>query len=195
MASRRYRSARYALLGLASLLLTSHAEARNVSWREEVKLSTGQTVVAQLSMDYRTKDEALAAGSLLSTYRIVIALPSPTQRHLNWEGPLKPLAIDVGSDGGIYLVAITTDKRGVRQYSPLDGRHVAFVYSGDNAWQRIPIESVPPEIRPNLLVSVGEVVDKRGFANNALVDLPSKAKLDADPRIAKEYRGWSNVPK
>jgi hypothetical protein len=195
MASRRYRSAIRALSVLASLVLTSAAEARYVSWREEVKLSTGQTVVAELGWDYRTKEEALTAGALLSTFRIIVLIPSPMQRRVSWEGSLKPLAIDVGTDGKIYLVAIAIDRNGVRQNSPPDGLHVAFVYSGANAWQRIPLESVPLEMRPNLLISVGEIIDKPGFANDVLVDLPLKAKLDANPRIDESYRGWSNAPR
>ena len=172
--------------------LTACAEdMKTIQWREEVKLSNGQIIIADQTEEYRTKEEALRVGALFNNYRIQAIFPAPISKTVIWEGHLKPLALDIAADGEIYLVMVTQTKQAAREYSPEDGRHVAFKFSGLNQWVRVPVETVPHDIKPNLLIEMGELFIKQGYPTSKVVDLSLKSKIDSDPRIDRSYRSWS----
>lgn len=181
------------LLGLLLMALTplmACSQMKTITWKEEVKLTNGQVIVVERSEDYR---QVYAGGGgpgwLFHYERIRTTLPAPNG-EIAWDARLKPLALDVTADGSIYLVAVIAEAAGRKEYSLPDGiNHVAFKYSGNNQWQRVPISTVPREFRPNLLASTqGLFIEQPSTAK--FVDLALKATVDSDPRLASRYRKW-----
>ena len=163
------------------------SNTKTIQWHEQVKLSDGKVIVVERTQTYRAVSGDYQSGWLLSKASIRAAMPTTPSTHVEWEGPLEPLAIDMTRDGTVYLVTIVLTQQGARAYSPKDGAHVAFKYLGDNRWQRIPRGMVPKNLRVNLLVSVD--FDQKYSGHT--ISLPLKKKLDSDPRIAPEFRGWN----
>ena len=172
--------------------LTACSDMKTINWREEVKLSSGQIIIVERSQDYRLVGEPGAGTGWLFDYAHIRAVLPIRNVDVMWEGRLQPLAIDVSQDGTIYLVAVAATYAGEKEYALPEGtHHVAFKYSGSSKWQRIPIESVPHEFRPNLLAAVHSLFIKQKFVTTNIIDLVLKGKVDSDPRIIPPYRGWA----
>ena len=170
-------------------------DLKTIKWREELLLSNGQIIVADLSETYRTQEAAMRIGQLFDSYKIEVSIPSATLTTVVWEGRLKPLALDVGKDGKIYLVTVPTTNPGAREYSIGSAdHHAAFTFNVNKEWERVPIESIPFEIKPNLLISVADLFIKRVFPPGQIVDLATKKKADSDPRIYRTFRTWRAAP-
>jgi hypothetical protein len=178
------------LLLMAVIPLTACSQMKTITWKEEVKLLSGQVIVVERSEDFR---QVYAGGGgpgwLFQYERIRTTLPR-IKGEIAWEGRLTPLALDASADGSIYLVAVVAEAAGRKEYALPDGiNHVAFRYSGNNKWQRVPISTVPSEFRPNFLASThGLFIEQRSTTKS--VDLALKATVDSDPRIASRYRKW-----
>lgn len=173
------------------LTACSEEDMKTVKWREEVKLASGQIIIAEQTETYRTEQAAQRLGTLLNSYRIQATFPAPISTTVYWDGHLKPLAIDIADDGNIYLVVVIETRQGRREYSVPDSvNHVAFRYNENGQWERVLITSIPQEIKPNLFVSMGELFVKRGYPTDKVIDLPLKQKIDSDPRIDRRYRSW-----
>ncbi len=172
------------------LPLAACSQAKTVTWREEVKLANGQTIVVRRSQDYRRVYAGGGGPGWLFDYERVSATFAPSRIDVSWEGRLKPLALDVASNGNISLVAVVANVSGRKEYGiPKGSNHVAFKRDGANAWQRVPINAVPREFRPNMMAATyGLFIDKASIVD--FVDLALKADVDSDPRLAKWYRDW-----
>lgn len=190
-----FRSARdllhlcaFCLAMLGPLAACAEEDMKTYKWREEVKLSNGNVIVADQMETFRTKEEALRRGALLNNYRIEATFPAPASTTVVWEGHLWPLALDISPDGQIYLVTVVQTRQGRLEYSVPGGvYHVAFKYRGASQWERIPIESVPHEFKPNLFMGINVLFIKQGYDTSKLVDLALKEKIDSDPR---EFEWW-----
>ena len=182
------------LLGLLLMAVTplmACSQMKTVNWKEEVKLTNGQVIVVERSEDYR---QVYAGGGgpgwLFQYERLRTTLPLPNG-EIAWDGRLKPLVLDITADGGgVYLIAVVAEAAGRKEYSLPDGiNHVAFKYSANNQWQRVPISTIPRELRPNLLASTqGLFIDQR--STTKFVDLALKETVDSDPRLDSRYRKW-----
>ena len=130
--------------------------------------------------------EGLSTGWLFNYERIRTTLPV-TSEDVAWEGRLKPWALDVAADGGIYLVAVAAEAAREKEYKLGPNEyHVAFKYVG-NQWHRIPITSVPREFQPNMMADTRGLFIENGSTTD-FVDLALKSKVDSDLRIVKWYR-------
>jgi hypothetical protein len=180
------------LLGLLLMAVTplmAYSQMKTITWKEEVKLTNGQVIIVERSEDYR---QVYAGGGgpgwLFQYERIRTTLPP--NGEIAWDARLKPLALDIATEGAIYLVAAVATVAGQKEYGVPDGSyHVAFKYKGIKQWQRVSLDTVPREFRPNLLVSPqGLFIEQHSTVN--FVDLALKAKADSDPRIVTWYRDW-----
>ncbi|WP_165967771.1 hypothetical protein [Sapientia aquatica] len=177
--------------GLQLLIIFSLAGClpnKTTSWREEVKLSNDQIITAECSIESEHVYNGNNIGWLFLRERIKAVLP-PSGRVVMWEGSLAPLAIDVAKDGGIYLVATAQSVRGQLEYST--DFYVAFKYNKDGFWARIPIDTVPLEIKPNMLLALPDDFSKND-SKLQVINLKTKEELNSDPRLAQAYKGWAH---
>jgi len=170
--------------------LTACSDMKTIKWREEVKLASGQMIIVERAEDYRLVGEPGAGTGWLFDYERIRTVLPPLSGEIAWEGRLTPLALDIASDGTVYLVAVVANAAGRKEYSLPDGiNHVAFKYAGNNQWQRVPVTTVPHEFRPNLMADTWSLFIKQRSTTD-FVDLALKAKVDSNPRIDSRFRKW-----
>lgn len=180
------------LFFLAALTaLTACSQRKSITWREEVKQSNGQIIVVERTAEFRN---VYAGGSgngwLFQHERIKAVLPS-LNKQVVWEGGLEPLAIDVAKNGDIYLVGIAETPQGNAEYSIPNGMfHAAFKFNGSGRWIRIPVESVPHEIHPNLLIDEVRLFIDHGHSTSEVLELAIKEKLNSEQAYAEPFRSW-----
>lgn len=170
------------------LLGCSSETEKTVHWEEDVVLSSGAAVVVNRTQSYRRVSEpGQSSGWLFDKSSITARLPGKEQMH--WSGQLQPLVIDFGPDKEIYLLATVETYRGLREYDIPEGvYHVAFKQS-DTAWERIPLNSFPIELHPNLLASTYDVFIKRAVPSGSRVTVPAKLEFDSRATINDRYKG------
>ncbi|TDK63725.1 hypothetical protein [Sapientia aquatica] len=154
---------------------------KTISWKEEVQLSNGKVIVVECSTESRNVYDGNSMGWLLVHDSIKTVFP-PSGAEVRWVGSLMPLALDMSANGEIYLVAIAQTSQAMEEYSTTSG-YAAFKFTGNGSWTRIPVESVPKEIVPNMLLQLPEDLSKT-------VNLLTKEKLNSNPRFDRSYRGW-----
>lgn len=185
------RAARLFLLTvLTALPLAACSQSKNVTWREEVKLANGQVIVVRRSQDYRRAYAGGGGPGWLFDYERVTATLPTSHVDVSWEGRLKPLALDIALNGDVYLVAVVANLAGRKEYAVPEGSyHVGFKRDANGRWARVPLNTVPPVFRPNIMAGTyGLFIDKGSTID--FVDLASKASVDSDPRLVKWYRDW-----
>lgn len=181
------------LLALCSVFIAPLAACSNmktVSWREEVRLHTGQVITVDRSETFRmVYSGGPGPGWLFQSERITAHFPPPIG-DVTWSGILTPIAIDATSADQLYLVANIANLAGAKEYPrPGDIPQVAFKYLGHANWQRIPISEVPGQIHRNLLVDTYDLfIQNHSKVNYVGFDL--KEKIDSDPRISKDLLDW-----
>ncbi len=194
MEARRYLKrglANSILAFLALLPLSACSQMKTVQWSEEVRLANGKIIVATRQAQYHlTGAPGFGTGWSFDKGSLQVQAESLGDRDLAWEGRGQPLAIDRAKDGSIYLVVVPTN-RGAREYSlPESANHVAFKLAVPIGWVRIPIETVPSEIHPNLLVASYSLFITKNFPTGALIDLTIKKEADSSPSIGSIFREW-----
>jgi len=179
-----------ALLIIALMPLSAYSQMKTVKWKEEVRLTNGQMIIVERAQDYRYGYAGGGRPGWLFDYARIRGTFPPPNGEIAWEGRLAPLALDIASNGSIYLVAVLATVAGQKEYGMSDGSyHVAFNFMANNKWQRIPITAVPREFKPNMMAATHRFFIVDGSTVD-FVDLPLKTKVDSDPRLVKKYRDW-----
>lgn len=169
------------------------AQSKSITWREEVKLSNGQIIVAERTDDFKDVYAGGSGNGLLFQHGLIRATLPPLNKEVTWEGSLKPLAMDIGENGDIYLVATWQSLQGKKENSVPNGvAHVAFRFDVSGQWIRIPVATVPPEVHPNLLIDDVDLFVRHGYSTKKTLDLAYKEKLNADPAFDDRYKGWKS---
>jgi hypothetical protein len=166
--------------------------SKTITWREETKLSGGQIVIVDRSNDFRSNVYAGGGdvGLLFQRARIKAVMP-PLNKEVMWEGTLAPLAFDISNNGDIYLVTTWETLQNKAENSVPNGVvHVAFKYTGAGQWMRLPVESVPHEIHPNLLIDEVALFNRDGHSTKEPLELAVKERLNANPAYDKSLRSW-----
>jgi len=178
----------FALAIVVYLLGCSSEKEKTVQWEEDVVLSSGAAVVVNRTQSYRRVSEpGQSSGWLFDKASITARLPGKEQ--MQWSGQLQPLVIDLGQDKEIYLLATVETYRGLREYGVPEGvYHVAF-RQNDAVWERIPLNSFPTHLRPNLLASTYDVFIKRAAPSGSRVTVPAKRELDSRATLNERYKG------
>jgi hypothetical protein len=170
--------------------LTACSQMKTITWREEVKLTNGQIVVAERTAEFRNVYAGGTGNGWLFQHESIKAVLPPLNKEVVWEGGLEPLALDVTKNGDIYLVNHVENLQGRSEYSVSKGDHVAFKYSGNSQWMRIPVESVPQEIHPNLLIDRVTLFIRNEHSTSEVIDLALKEKLNSEI-FTESYKSWS----
>lgn len=178
------------ILTVFALAIFDHMQNGERHWEEVVHLSSGSDIVVK---------RAFSSSGLMSGAPIEndIEVDLPRVGHVKWGETLTPLAFDEDDKGNVYVVTVVTMFNDHKRYSiPENVSHVAFKYNGSDGhgWVRIPLEQVPQNIVPNLLISTQELFIKRHYDASKQVDLVVKQDIDSDPRIDRSFRTWIPSP-
>ena len=133
------------------------------SWKEEVLLHDGQKIVVERSVDRGGRHE-IGQKPPYKEQSLVFALPG-TNQQVRWEDKFSedlgmanflPMLLDV-RDGVAYLVVSPMGCLSYNKWGRPNPPYVVFKYDG-KAWQRIPLEELPTEIKtPNLIFSMPDI--------------------------------------
>jgi len=185
------------LVGLlfGSVGCSSH---KDVEWTEETRLSSGKVIVAERSDHYRRVMDVGAGfqvGWLYERGSIRASLPAPISRTIQWEGTLQPILLDVFGSSTVYLVGVPGSGAAIEEWELLSGQafrddqpYVVFRLDGDK-WNRIRLEQLPTEAKPNLLANTRSFFDQYEelqLRSGSRIDLSTKLKVDANPRLARD---------
>ena len=89
----------------------------------------------------------------------------------------------------IYLLATVENYRGRREYDLPEGiDHVAFRHKHPS-WERIPLDSFPTQLRPNLLASTHDFFITRGAPSGSHVTVAIKREFDSKPTVPERFKG------
>jgi len=171
-------------------VLTACSQNKIITWREEVKLVNGTIITAECSAEYKNVYDGNSIGWLFQHEKIKAIFPS-LNKEIVWSGSIVPLAIDINKNGEIYLVATVQTSQGEIEYPITHGIYVAFKYEKNGLWVRIPIESVPDEFKPNLLIDPVSTFTRLNYSTGQTIELTTKEKLNSDPRFNRDYRSWA----
>ena len=175
--------------------LAACSNMKTISWREQVRLHSGQVITVDRSEKFRSVySGGPGPGWLFQNERLTAHFPKPIG-DITWNGILTPIAVDVATNGNVYLVADIATLEGEKEYQVPDGVYqVAFEYLKNGNWEHIPLSTVPQEIRRNLFVNIYRLFIIQKSKQNFL-DLALKSKMDADPRISRDMLDWPRPQK
>jgi hypothetical protein len=161
---------------------------KDVTWKEEVRLTSNAIIVIERTQSYRRVSEPGAgSGWLFDHAKLMAQMPNQTA-SVSWEGDLQPLILDLDEKGTIYLLGTVQGYKGRRAYGVVEGtRYVRFRFE-NGAWIRIPLDQFPRNLKPNLLASVHELFEDDKKPSVTQVDIALKTKLDSDRRLPELYR-------
>ena len=166
---------------------------KKFEWTEEVELSSGQLITAQLMTEFRSVMDVGAGfdrGYLFDNASITADLPAPVSRKVHWAGRgLSPMLMDVLPNGTVYLVCSVQTAFGQGTWQVPDYEfYVAFVLNG-NDWHRVALADLPPQIKkPNLLVNVSTVFVGGEERPPAKLDLKAKNELNAKHASSRKQK-------
>lgn len=133
------------------------------SWKEEVLLHDGSKIIVKRSVERGGRHE-IGQKAPYKEQRLVFAMPG-TNQQVRWEDKFSedlgmanflPMLLDV-RDGVAYLVVSPMGCLSYNKWGRPNPPYVIFKYDG-KAWQRIPLEELPTEIKtPNLIFSMPDI--------------------------------------
>ncbi len=141
----------------------------SASWKEEVLLHDGSKIIVKRSVERGGRHE-IGQKAPYKEQTLVFAMPG-TNQEVTWEDKFSedlgmanflPMLLDV-RDGVAYLVVSPMGCLSYNKWGRPNPPYVVFKYDG-KAWQRIPLEELPTEIKtPNLIFSAPDIaVEKSG---------------------------------
>jgi len=128
------------------------------SWKEEAQLHDGRKIIVERSQTRGGRHE-IGQEVPIHSLKISFTLPG-THKAITWEttigmndsdSSLKPLALDVVK-GVPYLVTVPLICHNYNKWGRPNPPYVFLKYDGE-AWQRIPLEEFPTEIKAANLVN------------------------------------------
>ncbi len=163
----------------------------NTSWKEEVALHDGQTMIVKRNVKRGGRREPGQSPNAI--YESLAFTPPNSRQTVVWENKktedtgnsnFRPLLLDI-VDSTPYLV---TDALGCLSYNKW-GRpnppYIVFRYDG-KAWQRITIQELPAQLTtPNLIVNSADTVAAKADTN--LISAATIKSLNST-LIHKEYK-------
>jgi hypothetical protein len=176
------------MLALISSTTTGCGETtKEINWREQVQLSTGEVIVVERGEKLNLVSEpGRGSGWLFDEAWLKARLPGIGETV--WRGALSPLVLNVTPKGNWYLLGVTGSIRGEREYQLAEGkRYVAFELT-DRSWLRVPFADFPEEFQPNLLADTYTPFIELRKPNGILVQFNLKAELDTDPTLGSALR-------
>lgn len=143
---------------LLALGVSMSACSKTMSWKEEVQLHDGGKIIVERSQTRGGRHE-IGQEVPINSHKISFTLTG-AQEAITWEttigmdnsdSSLKPLALDVVK-GVPYMVTIPLICHNYNKWGRPNPPYVFLKYDG-KAWQRIPLEEFPKEIKTANLVN------------------------------------------
>lgn len=194
---------RLTLLACLFVLVSACSSTRGiwgtVNWKEEVLLHDGQRIIVQRS---HSRDSGglreIGQGPPQSEESITFSLNG---KSLYWradfgrgyEDNLRPLVLDI-VDGTPYLLTYPTRCHALNKWGRPNPPYVVFRHDGEQ-WQRIPLETVPLEIKKANLV-IGSYPSTRNQVPESELKygyIPAETVLRINEYMTREslkYRLW-----
>lgn len=186
-------TAKLVLIGFTATFF-SGCSAKEIQWKEEVRLATGQIIIAERTDRYKRVLDVGAgfqSGWLYQTGRVRVELPAPISRTVEWEGTLQPLVLDVLSGSTVYFVGAAASRASRDEWRiPDNEKYVVFRLSPDG-WKRVPLDNLPPDAAPNLLASTRHFfapTDDFHLDASSLIKLETKHKIDSRIGLIEELK-------
>jgi hypothetical protein len=171
--------------------------AKRTEWTEDARLGDGRRIVVKRADGYRRVVDAgsgFREGWLLEQCEISAELPAPVERRIEWRGSLKPVVLDIGADGAVYLVGVPPNGGAMHEWKqPRHELYVVLRFNGSD-WRRIPLDQLPASLQPNLFISSRELFLAQGKPSGRHVDPKMKAELDSNPLIDRRYKTIVRLP-
>jgi hypothetical protein len=167
---------------------------KEVEWKEEVRLATGQVIIAERTDRYKRVMDVGAGfqrGWLYQTGRVKAELPPPISRTVEWEGTLRPLVLDVLSGSTVYFVGAAAGRLSRDEWRIPDNEKYVVLRMTPDGWERIPLDELPLVAKPNLLASSRnffEYTDGFRLSTGSVVKLDTKSKIDSRITLIRELK-------
>lgn len=191
---------KFALLLLAGISLHAHARLFGFggdTWKEEVLLHDGQKIIAERYTQRGGRHEVGQKGDYIAQ-SLNFTLPG-TGQTIEWQdnrsedlgnSSFLPMVLDIAK-GTPYLVASPMGCLSYNKWGRPNPPYVVFKYDA-NAWQRIPLEDLPSEIKtPNLVQSSPDLIAAQ--QDRRLVKAQKIAEIVAQTR-QPQYRSILREP-
>jgi hypothetical protein len=143
--------------------MSAYAATRPFTWKEEVLLHDGNTIIAERTVERGGRHE-IGQQPPYKEQRLVFTMPG-TDRHVTWEDTFSedlgsanflPMLLDI-RHGVAYLVASPMGCQSYNKWGRPNPPYVIFKHDG-SGWQRIPLQELPAEIHaPNLIFSSPDI--------------------------------------
>ena len=176
-----------AIVGALSVT-SSLAAAKDIHWKEQVRLSNGEVIVVERGESLRSvySGGPLRPSWLFDEAWLKATLPGVGETR--WDGAVSPLVLDVSSKGEWHLLGIVVAYRGRESYKlPVGKCYVAFKLRA-GVWERVPFVDFPTSFQPNLLGDTFTLFIERQQPSGAFIDLEFKTKIDSSPTLPPKYR-------
>ena len=186
--SRLNRFMRFVLMVGVLSITSTFAAAKDIHWKEQVRLSSGEVIVVERGESLRSVYDGgpLRPGWLFDEAWLKGNLPGVGET--TWQGALSPLVLDVTAHGEWYLLAIVRTLRGEREYKLASStRYVAFKLQA-GVWQRIPFAEFPEQFLPNLLGNTSRLFQIDETPSGTMVDFEMKHKVDSVRNLDAAYK-------
>ncbi len=152
------------------------------SWKEEVLLHDGSKLIMERSQTRGGRHE-IGQEAPINAHKISFTLPGASEA-ITWEttiglktdSNLKPLALDVVKRVP-YLVTITLGCHSYNKWGRPNPPYVFFKYA-DKAWQRIPLEEFPAEIKEANVVNGIQAHEHQLAAHSGVVTADEIKKIN-----------------
>lgn len=158
-------------------------QTKIVKWQEEVKLSTGEVIVVERETRFKPSggEPFRGSGWAADVMTIRFHYPPDSKNVIEWRTvrygaerhftPEYPLALDVGQDRSIYLIALAAGKGACDEY---------YRYRYDNGqWKDDMLSEVFEKRAPNLLLGSDEI------------NTPPQITLDFKRKFEADYHRWT----
>jgi hypothetical protein len=169
-------------------LISACANAKEIHWEEQVRLSSGEVMVIERGEKLRSVYDGgpFRPGWLFDEAWLKAKLPGVGETF--WQGALSPLVLDVTTRGEWYLLGIVRTSPGGREYRLSGGkRYVAFRLQ-EGTWRRIPFVEFPEQFAANLLANTSRLFLIEDTPNGSTVNFDMKQKVDSVLALDRAYK-------
>jgi hypothetical protein len=163
------------------------------SWKEEVLLHDGSKIIVERSQT-RGGQHEIGQEVPVNSHKISFSLPGAHEAIMwettigmdNSDSSLKPLALDIVK-GVPYLVTIPLICHNYNKWGRPNPPYVFFKYDG-KAWQRIPLEEFPVEIKAANLVNRIQAQEHQLASHSGVVTADEVKKFNGTFRREVMYQ-------
>jgi hypothetical protein len=179
------------LLLLLTVAMTACASATSISkiagdsWKEEVALHDGQTIIVKRAQSYKGR-HAIGQAIPVSEHSVSFTIPQ-TGKNYTWTSEygedlgrtnFNLLAVHV-LDGMPYIIAQPNGCMAYNKWGRPNPPYVIFKFA-DNAWQRIQVSELPQQFTTlNVLITFKEA-DTRGISSMRIISAATIKKRNAN---------------